>query len=110
MKIDPNAKIEYKSKEMEFIVSDNRYLLYRIVPSELKWWQRIFCNKWRHVKDAMPEYNPNYGKYCELYDYEEACEIRDNYKTYGEITNYLKQQVEKAQEAYLAWKKTTWDF
>lgn len=110
MKINPNTKIEYKSKEMEFIASHNRYLLYRIVPSELKWWQRIFCNKWRYVRDAMPEYSPLYGKYCEVYYYEEAREIRDNYKTYGEITNYLKQQDEKAQEAYLAWKKTTWDF
>ena len=44
-------KIQYKSEPLETI-SEKRYLLYRIDPSELTLWKRLFKNPWRYAFTA----------------------------------------------------------
>ena len=44
-------KIQYKSQPLD-VKYDNRYIRFRIVPSELSWWKRTFKNPWRYVYSA----------------------------------------------------------
>ena len=44
-------KIQYKSQPLD-ATSNKRYLCFRIVPSELSWWKRIFKNPWLYVYTA----------------------------------------------------------
>ena len=103
MKFDRNLKVEYKSQKLT-IPSENRYLLYRIVPSELPLWKRWFCNEWRYAYNDI-YYSLNSVKNIDdlfkyLFSYEEAVEFINTYKTYGELADFLNSLYKKAKERY----------
>lgn len=96
-------KLQYKSKPLE-IKSEKRYLLYRIKPSELSWWQRIFKNPWRY---AFTAYNnvlrtDNSVDDCLrfLFSPREANEFVSKYDTYDKIINVLTAEYNKAKSKY----------
>lgn len=86
-----DAKIEYRTITLEPDSSEYRYLQYRICPSELNLWQRMFRNKWRYVYVA---YN-NFDGFSYTFEVEEAIEITSKHRTWGEIADFLNYQYRK---------------
>lgn len=88
-----DAKIEYRTLPLEYENNGElRYLQFRICPSELNWWQRIFQNKWRDVFCAykyFSGYNP-------LFNVKDAKLIISKYKTWGDICDFLKTQMKNS--------------
>ena len=113
-------KIQYKSEPFDE-ESEERYLLYRIVPSELSWWKRTFKNPWRYVYVA---YNTVFSTDIDVHDClgfifssEEANTIASKYDTYEKITNFLNTEFNKAkitwteaQENYRRIRNNGWKF
>lgn len=97
-------KIQYKSEPFD-TKSERRYLFYRIVPSELSWWKRIFKNPWRYVYSANSvvfSYDSSvHDCLCFLFSSEEANKIASKYNTYEKITDFLNTEFHKA--------KTRWN-
>ena len=105
MKYNRNLNVQYKSERLN-ILNDNRYLLYRIVPSELPLWKRIFCNGWRYVyKDVYTHKTKISTRTVDdllamLFTYDEAVEFINNHKTFGELVDTLNSVYDKAVEHY----------
>lgn len=116
MKFNKNFKVQYKSKKPLF--GDFRYLLYRIVPSELPLWKRIFCNRWKYAYSIVYMYKPKEeirtvdNLLSKLFKYEEAVEFINNHKTYGEVVETLNSLYNKAVEQYnkIMYIDTRWNF
>ena len=110
-------KIQYKSKPL-LSKSENRYLLYRIEPSELSWWKRTFKNPWRYAFKAYKtvlsiDKGPS-DCLSFFFSAKEAHEFIEKYDTYEKLIDFLieennkaKIRYNKAQEEY---KKDRWDF
>jgi hypothetical protein len=100
-KID--MKLQYKSKPLE-IKSEKRYLLYRVEPSELTWWQRIFKNPWRYAftayNNVLSSDNSVNDCLCYLFDSEEANEFIAEYDTYEKLADFLTEEYNKAKSKY----------
>lgn len=103
-------KIQYKSKPFDE-KSEKRYLLYRIVPSELSWWKRTFKNPWKYVYRSFTVIfrtdNDINDCLCFIFSPKEADEIASKYDTYEKITDFLstefnnaKTRLNKMQEKY----------
>ena len=97
-------KIQYKSEPFDE-KSEERYLLYRIVPSELSWWKRTFKNPWRYAYTA---YSTVFSTDSSVHDClrfifspEEANKFVSKYDTYEKITDFLNTEFNKA--------KTLWN-
>ncbi len=89
-KFRSDAKIQYRTLPLECENDgQKRYLQFRICPSELNWWQRIFQNKWHDVFYAY-KYISGYNT---LFNVEEAKLIISKYKTWGDINDFLKTQM-----------------
>jgi len=111
-------KIQYKSQPLD-IKSEKRYLLYRIDPSELSWWKRIFKNPWRYVFKAYNvvllsiDNGPN-DCLSFFFSAEEAREFAEKYDTYEKIIDFLSAEYNKAKNKYYEaqekYKKDKWDF
>jgi hypothetical protein len=112
-------KLQYKSKPLE-VKSDNRYLLYRIEPSELSWWNRIFKNPWRYAFKAYNSYEcrisdkgPN-DCLSFFFKAREAHEFVERYDTYEKLIDFLMAELNKAKinynKAQEIYKKERWDF
>ena len=97
-------KIQYKSEPLD-VKSDKRYLLYRIDPSELSWWKRIFKNPWRYVYTSYKIVFSSYTNVNDCLSFlfypEKANEIASKYDTYEKITDFLNTEFNKA--------KTLWN-
>ena len=96
-------KIQYKSKSL-VMPSEKRYLLYRIEPSELSWWARIFKNSWRYVYKSYA-YITRYDNeindcLCFLFTANEAHDIVEKYDTYEKLIDFLTVEYDKALEMY----------
>lgn len=96
-------KIQYKSQPLS-IKSEKRYLLYRINPSELSWWKRIFKNPWKYAYTSY-----NYVSYtdkdindclCFLFSAKEANEFVSKYDTYEKLIDFLIIELNKAKSKY----------
>lgn len=90
---------------------------YRIEPSELNWFQRLF-NMWREVKYyyepiiIMPSNFDNYldehwgvlsvciNKYSDSYKINSIEEVKEMFKTMQDINNFHKEQQLKYEKAY----------
>ena len=85
-------KIQYKSQPLS-IKSEKRYLLYRIVPSELSWWKRTFKNPWRYVyvsRTIVLRTDDDVNDCLRfLFFPKEANEIVSKYDTYEKIIDFL---------------------
>lgn len=96
-------KIQYKSQLVD-IKSDKRYLLYRIIPTELSWFKRIFNNPWRYVYTTFNVVfrTDNSINDCLrfLFSEKEANEIISKYDTYEKITDFLTSEFNKAKTLY----------
>lgn len=111
-------KIRYKSEPLE-IKSEKRYLLYRIEPSELSWWKRVFKNPWRYAFRAY-NYVARTDKGVNdclafLFSKEEATEFIEKYDTYEKLIDFLIKELNKAKSKfYEAQEKynneNRWDF
>lgn len=113
-------KIQYKSEPFDE-KSEERYLLYRIVPSELSWWKRTFKNPWRYAYTA---YSTVFSTDSSVHDclrfifsLEQANEFVSKYDTYEKITDFLttefnkaKIRLNEAQEKYRRQKNNGWKF
>ena len=113
-------KIQYKSEPFD-AKSEERYLLYRIDPSELSWWKRTFKNPWRYVYVV---YSTVFSTDIDVHDClgfifssEEANAIASKYDTYEKITNFLNAEFNKAkimwneaQEEYRRRQNNGWKF
>lgn len=97
-------KIQYKSQPLD-VKYANRYLRFRIVPSELSWGKRIFKNPWRYVYTAnsvvFSSDSSVYDCLNFLFSLEEANAIASKYDTYEKITDFLNIEFNKA--------KTLWN-
>ena len=93
-------KIQYKSEPLD-VKSEKRYLCFRIVPSELSWWKRIFKNPWRYVYNARPVVfgsdNSVHDCLNFLFSLKEANAIASKYDTYEKITDFLASELNKAE-------------
>ena len=96
-------KIQYKSKPLE-IKSENRYLLYRINPSELSWWKRIFKNPWRYAYTSYNYVSRTDGDVndclCFLFSPKEANDFVSKYDTYEKIIDFLTAEFNKAKNRW----------
>ena len=92
-------KIQYKSKLFD-LKSEKRYLLYRIVPSELSWWKRTFKNPWRYVYVSYSVIFRTDRDVNDclrlLFSLKEANEIVSKYDSYEKITQFLTAEFNKA--------------
>ena len=93
-------KIQYKSQPLD-VKYDNRYIRFRIVPSELSWWKRTFKNPWRYVYSANSvvfSFDSSVHDCLNfLFSPEEANEIVSKYDTYEKITDFLASELNKAE-------------
>ena len=96
-------KVQYKSRKQE-IESDKRYLCYRIDPSELSWWKRIFKNPWKNVfKSYLVVLRGDKDVndcLCFLFSLKEAQEIVKKYDTYEKLTDFLTDEYNKASDRF----------
>ena len=96
-------KIQYKSEPID-VKYDNRYIRFRIVPSELSWWKRIFKNPWRYVYSANSvvfSFDSSVHDCLNfLFSLEEANEIVSKYDTYEKITDFLTSELNKAESKW----------
>ena len=96
-------KIQYKSQPLD-VTSNKRYLCFRIVPSELSWWKRIFKNPWLYVYTAYPiVFSTDRSVHdclCFLFSPEEANEIVSKYDTYEKITDFLTSELNTAESKW----------
>ena len=88
-------KIQYKSEPFDE-KSEKRYLLYRIVPSELSWWKRTFKNPWRYVYVSRTDDDVN-DCLRFLFFPKEANEIVSKYDTYEKLIDFLTLEFNKAE-------------
>lgn len=110
------TKIQYKSKPLD-IESEKRYLLYRIDPSELPWWKRVFRNPWRKVFRSYSVVSESdkcvNDCLCFLFKPNEARDVVDKCGTYGELIEFLHMEYKKASDMYCGFllkRKDEWDF
>ena len=96
-------KIQYKSQPLD-VKYDNRYIRFRIVPSELSWWKRTFKNPWRYVYSANSvvfSFDSSVHDCLNfLFSLEEANEIVSKYDTYEKITDFLTSELNKAESKW----------
>lgn len=97
MRYPTNSKVEFKTASLLKLRRDNRKIYYRIVPSELGFFKRIFCNPWRQLYHAF-----TYVKGANIfYTVKEYNEEIKPLKTFGDVCDYLKEQnliIEKTSE------------
>ena len=93
-------KIQYKSEPID-VKYDNRYIRFRIVPSELSWWKRTFKNPWRYVYSANSvvfSFDSSVHDCLNfLFSLEEANEIVSKYDTYEKLIDFLTLEFNKAE-------------
>lgn len=93
-------KIQYESEPLD-VKYPNRYLRFRIVPSELSWWKRIFKNPWRYVYSANSAVFGSDDSVHDclnfLFSLKEANAIASKYDTYEKITDFLTSELNKAE-------------
>lgn len=103
MKFNRNLKVEYRSQSL-LIPSKKRYLLFRIVPSELPLWKRLFCNGWKYAYNGIYEHKNRASDIndllSKLFSYDEALKFMNTYKTFGELADYLNDVYAKAKKHY----------
>ena len=113
MKTD-NRKIQIRLAPYS---SDFKLVEYRIDPTELNWFQRLF-NRWRNVNyfyepriivpcDFYAYLDEHWGvlkvnirKYTDLYEINSIEEVKDMFKTMQDINNFHKKQQFKYEKAY----------
>ena len=98
-------KVQYESEPLD-VKYPNRYLRFRIVPSELSWWKRIFKNPWRYVYSANSSVFSSDGSVHDclnfLFSLKEANAIASKYDTYEKITDFLNSELNKAESMWNA--------
>lgn len=114
MKFKRTYKVQYKSEELS-IKSEKRYLLYRIDPSELSIWQRLFCNKWTYVYRQVYTYKNTTNSIEDLlgylFSYDQAVAFIKSYRTFGDLNDFLHKIYSEATEHYNKITKISkWDF
>lgn len=112
MKYPNDFKIEYKSEELS-IKSDNRYLKFRIVLSQLSLWQRLFCNKWHYVyKNAFAwKYVNSVDELLNMiFSYKEAKTFIEEHQTWGEIVKHQNDVILQARQHFDSIQGEKWDF
>ena len=96
-------KIQYKSEPLG-IKSEKRYLLYRIEPSELSWWNRTFKNPWRNVYESYDNVFLSDDEIndclCFLFSAKDAQEIVEKYDTYEKLIDFLNTEYNKASDMF----------
>ena len=86
-----DKKVEFKTKKA---FSNCREVYYRIAPSELKWWERLF-NPWRQMYRALKFV----GGICEVFELKNYHDLVFPLKTYGDVVNFLAEQERLGNEA-----------
>ena len=104
IKYNIDAKVEYKtSKLYSYYSTDNKHreVYFRIVPSDLGFFKRVFCNPWRQVYKAY--------HYCRgldtLYTPKEYNTLVKQVKTFGNMCDYLEEQNKLIHERYIEFKQ-----
>lgn len=96
-------KIQYKSEPFDE-KSEERYLCYRIDPSELSWWKRTFKNPWRYVYVSYSVIFRTDRDVNDclrlLFSLKEANEIVSKYDSYEKITQFLTAEFNKAEKRW----------
>ena len=88
MKYPNKAKVIFSIRKSSY--GDNKYreIFYKIKPSELSIFKRIFCNPWRRLYHSFRDFEDISFLYTpKQYD----AEIK-YLKTYGDISHYLSMQ------------------
>ena len=91
IKYNINAKIEYSTRKLDSQYNTDRKhreVFYRIVPSELSFFKRIFCNPWRQIYKAFTYFTGA----TTLYTPKEYSDMVKQVKTFGEMCNYIDEQ------------------
>jgi len=96
-------KIQYKSEPLG-IISERRYLRYRMEPSELSWWKRIFKNPWKYVYKSYGTVFSHDDEIndclCFLFSAKEAQEIVEKHDTYEKLIDFLGAEYDKASDRF----------
>ena len=117
MKYSNDFKVEYKSEELT-IKSNNRCLKYRIVPSQLSFWQRLFCNEWHYVyKDVYTWKTRDCANSVDdllnmIFSYKEARTFVEEHQTLGEVVKHQNDVILHAKQHFDSFYgvKDVWDF
>ena len=86
MEYNKDWKIEIKLDGISY--KDLRKIYYRILPSELTWWQRLFCNKWQPFFHGYESVH-GVGQFFDRHRY---CKQIKPLQTYGDVDKYLREQ------------------
>jgi len=104
-----NLKVEYKSEKL-ITPSPYRRLLFRIIPSELSFFRRIFCNRWKYVYFSYYPISGCIGNLtCTLFSYNEAKYFIEHHKTYGDVINH-NNKIYKEYKQHHDLKYDSWNF
>ena len=82
--MDKNLKIEFRTFRI-IGEEDMRHVAWRVVPSQLNWWQRLF-NPWRLLSYVMSD-----GDYFNWFSLERYKSTKETYHTVGDIIERKKQ-------------------
>ena len=99
--MDKDLKIEFRTfriiGEEEF-----RYVAWRVIPSQLKWWQRLF-NLWRPLRFVMSD-----GDYFNWFRIERYIELKEKYHTVGDM-QYRKKYLSNLSKMRKELNRRLWD-
>ena len=86
-----DKKVEFKTEKISPRI-DSRRIFYRIIPSELSWWKRKYCNSW------APMYHTTkfVGGTVNIFELQDYQDLIFPLKTYGEVIDFLAEQKEAA--------------
>lgn len=87
MNYDVNSKIEFSVRKTWVGSLKNREVYYRIKPSELSFFKRIFGNPWRQLYHAY-KVIPGVSS---LFTPKEFQTLSERLKTFGDICNYIDE-------------------
>ena len=99
--MDKDLKIEFRTFP---IIGEEelRYVAWRVEPSQLKWWQKLF-NPWRLLNFVMSD-----GHYFNWFRFERYQELKEKYHTVGEI-KYRKKYLATLSKTRKDLNRRLWD-
>lgn len=114
MKYPNDFKVEYKSEDLH-IKSVNRYLKFRVVPSQLSLWQRLFCNKWHYVYKNVHTWRVTGVDSVDellnmIFSYKDARTFIAEHQTWGEIVRHQNDVILQAKQHFDSIYGVKWDF
>lgn len=82
---------------------------YRIEPTELNWFQRIFCNYWTTIYEFCNSSKPDKSDFIPLLDESGTINYYKNkFKTLKDIEDFEQMQLKKYNDALKIYRGSKW--